>query len=980
MRKTIQSRIGAILAAQSLALAAFTAAGATYQSTVLGDNPLAYYPLNLNVDTSGTATDLSGNGNTGTYVNISPGGNNVAGPSAYITNAISFDGASTWVDLSGGTNTAILDFTGPITMEAWVQPADSTTFGDIIAKGYDGGTYQEIVVRVNGPYGANYYATSGSAGVSGAQQKTEWTHVVLANDAATTKLYVNGALIQSTADTVGSISFGDPWAIGTGTSAGFSRYFRGNITHVALYNHGLSSDQVLNHYYMGLAGASPSNAAPIITTQPQPKACYVGGTVTFSLGVASVLPVTYQWYKGPTLMPGKTNATLKLLNAQASDVANYSVTVHNSNGTTPSAAAGFTLLNPGAPLRWSESNNSGVWDTASSANWINQTNGQQVVFNTSDQVRFDDTAGCPPYVTLNSSVSPSLVTVAASANEYSFNGTGPLTGSGSLVKSGSTALTLNVPGGFTGSATITGGSVKTANATSLASASAVVVTNDATLDFMGHPFGDGKPVTVSGAGNGGNGALYNGGDGLGGGDIYGNSMVLNVTLAGDTTFGGSQRWDLGVGSTISGPHNLTLLRSATGSYGEWDTVSIGADVNQIELIGGNMGLKNMDTSFANPATMFIVGTNCEVTFWNGGWNGSMHVRSTGRVNLWTAPAAFSGSNLILEDDSRWYAWSGSSPQTYSFAVTLNGVAHLLIGDCNRIYTGVLSGSGGMLIENWNHQMVLSADNTYTGPTIIANGPIVGLTGNGAISHSSLIFFGGNSGSSTHVDATARNDQTLTLASGQTLAGIGAVSGKLTVAAGATLSPAGTNTTIGITTGSNPVGTISATDNITLAGTTVIKLDGSGTNDLVQSGVTLTYGGTLNLVNISGAPMNAGDTFTIFSAGSIAGSFASITPATPGNGLVWDTTQLGSGVIRVASAGQPQPVINHVVVSGGNLIFSGTNGTPGNTYYVLTSTNVAAPVSGWTPSWTNTFDINGAFRVTNAINPSVPREFFLLKLQ
>src|SRR5205823_10839283 len=131
---------------------------------------------------------------------------------------------------------------------------------------------------------------------------------------------------------------------------------------------------------------------------------------------------------------------------------------------------------------------------------------------------------------------------------------------------------------------------------------------------------------------------------------------------------------------------------------------------------------------------------------------------------------------------------------------------------------------------------------------------------------------------------------LTLASGQTLAGIGRINGSLTVAAGATLSPAGTNTTLGMTTGANASGTIAATNAISLDGTTVIKLKGSGTNDVVQSTrAGITYGGTLNLVNINGA-LAAGNSFQIFNATSYSGSFANITPATPGAGLAWDVTQ------------------------------------------------------------------------------------------
>jgi hypothetical protein len=276
-------------------------------------------------------------------------------------------------------------------------------------------------------------------------------------------------------------------------------------------------------------------------------------------------------------------------------------------------------------------------------------------------------------------------------------------------------------------------------------------------------------------------------------------------------------------------------------------------------------------------------------------------------------------------------------------------------------------------------MILTASNTYSGPTIVGDGPQVALTGTGSITHSSLIFFGGNNSGSVHIDVTGRGDQTLALASGQTLGGVGQIVGKLTVSVGAMLAPAGTNTTIGITTGQNATGTISATGDIALSGTTVIKLNGTGANDAVTSTTgSITYGGALNLANISGAPLASGDTFQVFNAGTISGSFANIAPATPGAGLAWNTSQLNTGVISVV-ASQPQPVINSTVASGGNLIFSGTNGTTGNTYYVLTSTDVATSLSSWTPVLTNTFGPGGAFSVTNAINPATPKRFYVLKL-
>jgi len=296
---------------------------------------------------------------------------------------------------------------------------------------------------------------------------------------------------------------------------------------------------------------------------------------------------------------------------------------------------------------------------------------------------------------------------------------------------------------------------------------------------------------------------------------------------------------------------------------------------------------------------------------------------------------------------------------------------------------VISGAGGFVEDVYNHAMILSAANTYTGPTVIGsdgNTPEVNLTGNGSISHSSLIFFGGSNPTVAHMDVTGRTDQTLMLASGQTLAGVGGVNGSLVVSAGATLSPSGTAAALGVNWGgTNAVGPIAASANITLNGTTVIKLDGSGTNDMVQAAANISYGGTLNLVNISSSPLAAGDSFQIFSAATYTGSFANLTPATPGSGLAWDTNQLGNGIVSVVTAPE-QPVIGSTKVSGGNLILSGTGGTTNGTFYVLTSTNVATPLANWTPLSTNMFDGSGNFNVTNAINPGNPRQFYLLKTQ
>lgn len=999
------------------ALAGVVTARADYQSTVLGDSPLAYYPLGVGFDSGTTATDLSGNNNNGTYVNTYPGFNDVPGPSAYITNGINFSGG-TYVDLG---SPALLSFSGPITLEAWVQPQNpNQSLGDILAKGYDSANnLDENALRLtDGQYQAvTYNGTANQKGAGGGTPTTSWAHVVGTFDGSNWRIYVNGQQVGQGSDTVGALNFPAPWRIGSGSADGASRYFIGNISQVALYNYALSSAQIYNHYFAGQYGVTPGSAKPIITSQPTNQAVYAGGVARFSVAVTSALPTTNQWYKDSTPLAGQTNATLTLFNVQAANLGNYSVVVGNSNGTTNSDPAALTLLTPstptvGNPLVWN-TNNTGVWDNGNSVSWKNLTSGQATVFNANDSVLFDDTTGVPTAVALNDVVSPSFITNNSSANNFVISGSGNITGAASLVKLGNSTLEMATPNDFSGSVTIRGGTVQmdeplSGNATSLGAESAapIVVTNGATLAVKasgGYPQGNSgigtRQVVVSGAGIGGNGALRSIGN-----DIYHDGsprggLFRSLRLAGDATIGNPNgRWDLGdtglftVISSGGSNYNLTCLQ---GNYSEWYEVTIDPNLGNIDYIltsGSDWSVKGMGSSLGNPTNVLTLHPGVNMSIYHGnnnddnGYAKVVHVQSGSQFSYRPGGGAgdyFLKTSLQLDAGSSMNFYNGDGGNNTGVkvggAVVLNGLAHISIGDSPITFTNVVSGPGGFYWDTYNNVITFMADNTYSGPSLIGDGRTLALSGNGAISHSSLIFFGGSTGSSVRLDASARPDNTLTLANGQTLAGVGAINGKLTVASGAVLSPAGTNSTLNTT---NAVGVILASGDITLHGTTVIKLNGAGVSDSIQSsGGGIIAGGTLNLVNISGSPLNPGDSFQVFSApNSVTGSF-SITPTTPGPGLAWNTSQLNTGVISVVSSSAPSvPGISSTTISGGNFIFSGTNGTAGANYVVLTSTNLSGGFSSWTPVATNVFDSNGAFYVTNAVDPNVKQRFYSIKLQ
>ena len=78
----------------------------------------------------------------------------------------------------------------------------------------------------------------------------------------------------------------------------------------------------------------------------------------------------------------------------------------------------------------------------------------------------------------------------------------------------------------------------------------------------------------------------------------------------------------------------------------------------------------------------------------------------------------------------------------------------------------------------------------------------------------------------------------------------------------------------------------------------------------------------------------------------------------------------------------QPGISGTSVAGANLVFEGFNGQSGNTYIVLTSTNLALPLSQWTPVATNLLSASGNFSitVTNTVSAGIPGRFYLLQTQ
>jgi autotransporter-associated beta strand protein len=196
---------------------------------------------------------------------------------------------------------------------------------------------------------------------------------------------------------------------------------------------------------------------------------------------------------------------------------------------------------------------------------------------------------------------------------------------------------------------------------------------------------------------------------------------------------------------------------------------------------------------------------------------------------------------------------------------------------------------GGLVKKGSGTLTLSANTTYTGPTIVTNGTLA-------------------------VNATL-SATAVAVATNGTLSGTGIAGTGVTVNAGGTLSPA-TDTTIG---------TLNVAGNVLLqAGSTnVMQLNHtSATSDQVRASAaaatTITYAGTLVLTNLAGT-LTGTDAFKLFSATNYAGAFSALSPTIPQPGLAWNTNTLATdGTLRFTVTVNTTPTNLTVVVTGNQI--------------------------------------------------------------
>jgi fibronectin-binding autotransporter adhesin len=132
----------------------------------------------------------------------------------------------------------------------------------------------------------------------------------------------------------------------------------------------------------------------------------------------------------------------------------FAIGVNNSAKTVT-----LNITNPAGALVWKGDEIANVWSRAAVGNWTNTGSGQPDVFMNLDTVSFTDTGSNSPAIELQGTLEPGTLTVD-SAKDYTFGGTGVLSGCAVFTKRNSGTLTISSSAhDFWGGVNVAGGTV-----------------------------------------------------------------------------------------------------------------------------------------------------------------------------------------------------------------------------------------------------------------------------------------------------------------------------------------------------------------------------------------------------------------------------------------------------------------------------------------------------------------------------------------
>ena len=354
------------------------------------------------------------------------------------------------------------------------------------------------------------------------------------------------------------------------------------------------------------------------------------------------------------------------------------------------------------PLTW-RGTTSTNWDINTTANW--DLNGvgakylQPVI--PGDVVRFDDTLVTGlTNVNLATVVSPAAIVVSNNLLGYVIGGANKISGLTGINKSGTNSLRISTANDFTGPVNASAGLLIAGNAAAFGATNAGVnIGTGATLDVNGLNLGF-EPVVVAGAGLGSGGAVIN----SGASQI---NALNNLTLAGDTTLGGTSRWDLRISgttqaslSTTGNPYKLTKV--GVNQVGLVST-TVDPALGDIDVVGGIFSFEVNSTSLGNPAYKLTVFTNAVLQLW--------------------APTNLIDKPIVLNGGTNAQIINGSGTSTVIGPITLNASSTINVGGTSLILNGPIGETAPYLLTRATGTalLVLGGNNTYSGGTALTAG-------------------------------------------------------------------------------------------------------------------------------------------------------------------------------------------------------------------------------------------------------------------
>jgi T5SS/PEP-CTERM-associated repeat protein len=394
--------------------------------------------------------------------------------------------------------------------------------------------------------------------------------------------------------------------------------------------------------------------------------------------------------------------------------------------------------------------------------------------------------------------------------------------------------------------------------------------------------------------------------------------------------------------------------------------------NTGNLTVGNNGPGNRLT-VTNGGVVTVAGTTF-VGYNSSASNNTMLVTGSGSVwsNSGTLYFGYQGAgNQLTLADSGSVVVAGNAYVGYNAGSTNNQIA---VAGGNLTVTN--AGATGTL--NVNYGALTMNGGTVTVNQLLANG------GN------SVVQFSG--GTLNTMATTVANGSPFTVGDGTNAATLNLQGGTHNFANGLVISAAaqvcGAATINGNVTNNGALGSGASVSTLTIASNYTqnagsalnIKLGGIAANDVLAVSGTAQLGGTLTVMNLNGFQPALSNAFTILTAQSVSGTFASANLPALGGSLAWQLTYAPTSVaLSVVKA--PLSALKFTaspVISGTSLTISATNTGVGSVY-LLTSTNAAAPLNTWTPIWTNVLNGNSSFttNLLNAVNPALHQQFYLL---